>query len=87
MKAASMTIFALMEEQTTFSVAGTTCRVSVELLDGYRYAQVFAPKDTDYVALEPMTAPTNALASGLGSASCRRVSDSERLPNRYRVGP
>jgi aldose 1-epimerase len=58
--------FALPEEQMTFSVAGSTGRVSVDLLEGYRYAQVFAPKDKDYVALEPMTAPTNALTSGRG---------------------
>jgi galactose mutarotase-like enzyme len=58
--------FALMEEQTTFSVIGATCKVSVELLAGYRYAQVFAPKDKDYIALEPMTAPASALTSGRG---------------------
>ncbi|HKM69197.1 MAG TPA: hypothetical protein VJX94_03800 [Stellaceae bacterium] len=28
-----------------------------EGISGYRYAQVFAPKDQDYIALEPMTAP------------------------------
>jgi galactose mutarotase-like enzyme len=58
--------FALMEERTSFSVAGATYRVSVDLLAGYRYAQVFAPKDKDYIALEPMTAPTSALTSGRG---------------------
>ena len=58
--------FALMEERTSFSVVGTTCRVSVDLLAGYRYAQVFAPKDKDYIALEPMTAPTSALTSDRG---------------------
>jgi aldose 1-epimerase len=58
--------FALMEERTSFSVAGPTRRVSVDLLAGYRYAQVFAPKDKDYIALEPMTAPTSALTSGRG---------------------
>jgi hypothetical protein len=30
----------------------------VDLLAGYRYALVFAPKDKDYIVLEPMTAPT-----------------------------
>ena len=40
--------------------------ISVELLAGYRYAQVFTPKDQDYVALEPMTAPASALNSGCG---------------------
>lgn len=58
--------FALMEERTSFSVVGATCRVSVDLLAGYRYAQVFAPKDKDYIALEPMTAPTSALTSDRG---------------------
>jgi aldose 1-epimerase len=58
--------FALMEEQTTFSVAGATRRLSVDLLEGYRYAQIFAPRDKEYIALEPMTAPTSALTSGRG---------------------
>src|SRR5690349_10950227 len=58
--------FALMDEQTTFAVAGAACKVSLELLAGYRYAQVFAPKDKDYIALEPMTAPANALGNGRG---------------------
>ena len=58
--------FALMEGRTSLSVAGANYRVSVDLLAGYRYAQVFAPKDMDYIALEPMTAPTSALTSGRG---------------------
>jgi aldose 1-epimerase len=58
--------FALMEERASFSLSGAGRRVSVELLVGYRFAQVFAPKDKDYVALEPMTAPTTALTSGRG---------------------
>jgi galactose mutarotase-like enzyme len=58
--------FALMEERTSLSVAGANYRVSVDLLAGYRYVQVFAPKDKDYIALEPMTAPTSALTSGRG---------------------
>ena len=58
--------FALMEEQTSFSVAGTGRRITVEFLEGYPYVQVYAPKDKDYIALEPMTAPTSALTSGRG---------------------
>ncbi len=58
--------FALMEERSSFSLAGAGRRITVDLLEGYRCAQVFAPKDKDYVALEPMTAPTNALVSGQG---------------------
>ena len=47
-------------------LAGGGLRIAVELLAGYNYAQVFAPTDGEYVALEPMTAPTNALVSGSG---------------------
>jgi galactose mutarotase-like enzyme len=74
--------FALMEEQTTFSVIGATCKVSVELLAGYRYAQVFAPKDKDYIALEPMIAPASALTSGRG---LRFVSPGERFQAVFRI--
>jgi aldose 1-epimerase len=58
--------FALMEERALFSVTGGDRRITVELLAGYPYAQVFAPKDKDYIAFEPMTAPTSALTSGRG---------------------
>jgi aldose 1-epimerase len=58
--------FVLLGEPASFSLAGGGLRISVELLSGYPYAQVYAPKDKDFVAFEPMTAPTNALASGRG---------------------
>jgi aldose 1-epimerase len=58
--------FALPGEGLSMSLAGAGVRITVELVAGYRYAQVFAPADKDYVALEPMTAPANALASGRG---------------------
>jgi aldose 1-epimerase len=58
--------FALPEEGTALSLAGAGRRITVELAAGYRYTQVFAPVDKDFVALEPMTAPTNALRSGRG---------------------
>jgi aldose 1-epimerase len=74
--------FALIEERTSFSVAGATCRISVDLLEGYRFAQVFAPKDKDYVALEPMTAPTSALTSGRG---LRLVAPGERFRAVFRI--
>jgi aldose 1-epimerase len=56
--------FALLEGRAAFSIAGAGRKITIEFLEGYGYAQVYAPKDKDYVALEPMTAPTNALASG-----------------------
>jgi hypothetical protein len=54
----------------------------VDLLAGYRYAQVFAPKDKDYIALEPMTAPTSALTSGRG---LRFVTPGGRFRARFRI--
>jgi aldose 1-epimerase len=54
----------------------------VELIAGYPYAQVFAPADKDYVALEPMTAPTNALRSGRG---LRRVEPGETFRATFRM--
>jgi galactose mutarotase-like enzyme len=47
-----------------FAISGGGRRLELRLGEGYRYAQVYAPLDTDAVAFEPMTAPTNALLSG-----------------------
>jgi aldose 1-epimerase len=74
--------FALMEDQTSFSITGPTCRIRVDLLAGYRYAQVFAPKDKNYVALEPMTSPTSALTSGRG---LRFAAPGERFRAAFRI--
>jgi aldose 1-epimerase len=58
--------FALTDEQTVFSIAGGERRITVKFLEGYPYTQVFAPRDKDFMAFEPMTAPTNALITGRG---------------------
>ncbi len=58
--------FAVLEDQPSFSLTGAGLRITVKFLAGYPYAQVFAPKGKNYIALEPMTAPTNALTSGSG---------------------
>jgi aldose 1-epimerase len=58
--------FAVMDVQPSFSLSGAGRRITVTFLEGFRYAQVFAPKTKDFVALEPMTAPTSALTSGQG---------------------
>jgi galactose mutarotase-like enzyme len=47
-----------------FAVAGEGRRVEVAFESGFPFAQVYAPDDDDVVALEPMTAPTNALVTG-----------------------
>lgn len=58
--------FALLEDRASFSIAGVGRRVTMELLEGYPNAQIYAPKGKNFIAFEPMTAPTNALISGEG---------------------
>ena len=58
--------YALLDQPASLTLTGGGRRIAVELLAGYGYAQIFAPNDHDYVALEPMSAPTNALTSGNG---------------------
>jgi aldose 1-epimerase len=58
--------FALIGQDSKFSLAGAGCNITLELLAGYGFAQIFAPLGKELVALEPMTAPTDALTSGRG---------------------
>ena len=51
-----------------FEVAAGDYALTVEFLEGFAYAQVYAPTGHDFVCFEPMTAPTNALNSGNGLA-------------------
>jgi len=56
--------FALGSDGARFGLGGAGRLVSVEFLEGYRFAQIYAPEGQDLVALEPMTAPADALRSG-----------------------
>lgn len=58
--------FALPAERGSFTLAGAGRRIRVEFVEGFRYAQLYAPLGQDLVAVEPMTAPANALVSGRG---------------------
>jgi aldose 1-epimerase len=58
--------FALLDEGAALSISGGGRRVTVELKEGFTHTQVYAPKDQSFIALEPMTAATNALVSGDG---------------------
>jgi len=51
-------------EGVTLEGAGRT--VTVRFEGGYTFLQLFAPPGTGAVAIEPMTAPTNALSTGDG---------------------
>ena len=50
----------------TMSLRGDGRTLTVLLEEGYNYAQIYAPGGAHFVALEPMTAPTNALVTGAG---------------------
>lgn len=64
------------------AVAGGGRTVTVRSNAGYPVAQVFAPLVRDAVCLEPMTAPTNALVSGVG---LRVVAPGERFDSAFTV--
>jgi aldose 1-epimerase len=46
-----------------FALSGGGRRIELRMGGGYRFAQIYAPDDTDAVAFEPMTAPANALVT------------------------
>jgi aldose 1-epimerase len=52
--------------EPAFTLSGGGRALTVRLLEGFTHLQVFAPAAEDVVALEPMTAPTDALRSGDG---------------------
>lgn len=58
--------FALLDETASFSLSGEGWDITIHFLEGFPYAQVFAPLGKEFIALEPMTAPANALISGNG---------------------
>jgi aldose 1-epimerase len=58
--------FALLSEHAAFSIEGNGYSIGIEFINGFQFAQIFAPKDKEFIAIEPMTAETNALKSGKG---------------------
>jgi aldose 1-epimerase len=75
--------FALLDDIPKFSISGGGRRITLEFLENYRYAQIFAPKNNDFIALEPMTAPTSALTSGKG---LEWIQPKQYLSARFRIG-
>lgn len=47
-----------------FTVADERRLISLEFVEGYDVAQVYAPTGSDVICFEPMTAPVNALCTG-----------------------
>lgn len=58
--------YALDQATARFVARAPGRELTVELLEGYRFAQVFSPPEAEFVCFEPMTAPANALRSGDG---------------------
>jgi aldose 1-epimerase len=56
--------FALPAGARSFAVRGNGRRIAVERDESFPYLQLFAPRRQDLIAIEPMTAPANALVSG-----------------------
>jgi len=75
--------FVEIEKHPSFSVMGGGRRITIEFLEGYRYTQLYAPSGQDYLAIEPMTAPTNALVTGRG---LRLVEPGGKFHTAFRVG-
>jgi aldose 1-epimerase len=74
--------FALSDGQATFSIAGNGYSIAIEFSSGFRFAQIFAPKDKEFIAIEPMTAATNALCSG---ESLRVIAPAEQFIASFRI--
>jgi aldose 1-epimerase len=49
-----------------FTLSGGDRAITVRFLEGYTHLQLFAPASEPVVAIEPMTAPVDALRSGDG---------------------
>jgi galactose mutarotase-like enzyme len=58
-------------------------QIELEFLEGYACAQVFAPRGRQFIWFEPMTAPANALRSGMG---LRVLGPGERYRAEFVVG-
>ena len=58
--------FVLERNPEKLALSGGGNAIAVQFDQGFPFAQVYAPKGQALVALEPMTAPTNALVSGKG---------------------
>lgn len=57
-------LFDQLDEPARFGLAAADRSLTVSFEEGYPFAQVYAPQDSDFICYEPMTALTNALVSG-----------------------
>jgi galactose mutarotase-like enzyme len=60
--------FDALDRPASFETSAGGVSLRVDFLQGYSYAQVYAPAGREFICFEPMTAPTNALVGGDGLA-------------------
>jgi galactose mutarotase-like enzyme len=58
--------FDRLAPEPVFRVSDSPRTISIEFVSGWDAAQVYAPSGSDFICLEPMTAPVAALNSGRG---------------------
>lgn len=75
--------FGDIQPPRVFAMEDGRRRIEVEFGDAYPYAQIFAPAGSDFLCIEPMTAPANALASS--GAALRLVEPGEAFEAVFRV--
>jgi len=56
--------FALRAASGTCTLVAGAHALHLDLLEGFSHLQIYAPRGADFICLEPMAAPTNALLSG-----------------------
>ena len=74
--------YALGDDRALWAEAGGR-RITVRFEEGYPFAQVYGPVDQQFVCIEPMTAPTNALVTG----QCPVVDPGDVFAARFSVTP
>jgi galactose mutarotase-like enzyme len=74
--------FALDGNPANLALSGGGRRIAVDFVQGFPFAQVYVPKGQELVALEPMTAPTNALVNG---KDLTIVKSGERFTAKFRI--
>jgi galactose mutarotase-like enzyme len=74
--------FGEVSRSARFAAEAMRRRIEITFLEGYPFAQVFAPRDGEFICFEPMTAPANALRSGMG---LRLLASGKRFRARFSV--
>jgi aldose 1-epimerase len=70
-------------ETRTAELEGPSHRLRMSFVSGYPFMQIYAPPRENFVCLEPMTAPTNALTAG----TCPTIQPGGTFAARFSIRP